>query len=368
MIEKIMFHINSLGYGGAERVVLNLAKHFSLRGINVLIATEWEANEEYDCPVNVKRIHVGLEENEENKSNSAKRKIRKNRLHQLINKEQPDVVLSFCRNANFRAILAAQGTKVPVIFSVRNDPKTDYASLKNNILGKMLYKRALGGVFQTEEAADFFSTSIKKKSKVILNPLNEKYLSIEPASSRKKTIVTVGRLTSAKDQIVLIKAFEMLSKDYPEYELHIYGEPSEDRTIDMLTTYISEHNLSKQVILKGVSNQLEKDIIDAGMFVLPSRYEGMPNALMEAMAMGLPVISTDCPCGGPATIIRNNENGILVPVGDITAMSEAIRYYIDNPDKAQLYGEKALEIVKEANPTVVADTWLQYIEKRLNMI
>ena len=368
MIHKIMIHINSMGKGGAERVVANLAACFVQKEIEVVVATEWNAEDEYSLDERVRRVHVGLMPEEEHLGRYTLRRIRKNRLHNLIIKEKPDVVLAFCRNANFRAIAAAVGTGVPVIYSVRNDPVTYYSSFKEKTLASVLYKKAAGGVFQTNDAVTFFSAAIRNKATVIMNPLGEKYLHLSQAQTRRKAIVSVGRITDAKGQITLIKAFEKLSGDYPEYSLEIYGEPSEDNTCDILAEYVSEHKLSERVFFKGNSNTLEKDIIDAAVFVLPSKYEGMPNALMEAMAMGLPVISTDCPCKGPAMLINEGENGYLVPVGDEAAMADKIKFFLDNPSVAQKCGQKAAEIVQKADPEAVADRWLEYIEKCIPVV
>lgn len=360
MIKKILFHINSLGKGGAERVVANLSEEFVKKDIEVMIATEWTAADEYPVSDKIRRIHVGLEEQEERLAGGVQRKIRTKRLHELIVKEKPDVILSFCRNANYRAILAARGTKVPVIVSVRSDPYVDYASKKQKIISSLLYGRAAGAVFQTEYARDFFPKSVRQKSKVILNPLHEKYLSVPKAEKRRKAIVTAGRFHEAKDHIVLIKAFERLMNEFPEYVLEIYGDASEDNTHLFIKEHIKAHSLQERVILKGNSNHLEKDLADAAVFVMSSKYEGMPNALMEAMAMQIPVISTDCPCGGPRTLIDDGVNGLLVHVGDDEEMAVAIRKVLSEPERAEELAISAGEIIKKAAPDLIAGQWLEY--------
>lgn len=365
MINKIMFHVNSLGKGGAERVIINLAEQFIKKGIEVIIATEWQADDEYVPAKEVRRIDVGLTAKEETFGRRKKQTIRKNRLRELIVKEKPDVVLAFCRNANYRAVMAASGTKVPCIVSVRNDPKIYYASKVQRVLSHLMYGKADGIVFQTGEAAEFFSKSIQNKSRVILNPISDKYLNLTGVASRRRTIVSVGRITDAKDQITLIKAYEKLisiNTSYKDFVLEIYGERGEDNTKDILEKYIIDHKLSDNIIFKGLSSQLEKDIIDDYMFVLPSKYEGMPNALLEAMVLGLPVISTDCPCGGPRMLIEDGVNGYLVPVGDEDSMCDRMKKFIDDGDKATSMGHKAAEVVERVLPEKIADEWLDYIE------
>ncbi len=364
MVSKIMFHINSLGKGGAERVVVNLSEEFAKMGKEVVIATEWKAKDEYPLPDEVRRLSAGLEKEEEKLPGGKQRKLRTKRLHELIVREKPDVVLSFCRNANYRAVLAAEGTKTPVIVSVRSDPYVDYASAKQKLLSRFLYGRAAGAVFQTDYARDFFSKKLQKTSAVILNPLHRQFLSLTKAERRKKEIVTAGRFHEAKDHIVLIRAFERIMEEYPEVTLKLYGEASEDNTYHLIREHIKAHCLQDRVLLMGNSSHLERDLIDAAGFVLSSKYEGMPNALMEAMAMQLPVISTDCPCGGPRTLIKDGVNGLLVPVGDDGAMAEAIRRVLSEPERAEEMAVHAGEIVKKAAPDRIAREWLDYIEKR----
>lgn len=363
-VEKIMFHINSLGKGGAERVIVNLSEQLSFMGIDCVIATEWKDADEYPLDSSVRRIDVGVGADEEKYSSSRLRSVRRKLLNEAIVSEKPDALVCFCRNANYRGILAAKGTGVPVIISVRSDPKIDYASSKQKVLSGILYKKADGAVFQTEEARDFFPEGLRKKSKIILNPLNDKYINIPDVApeNRRKAIVTAGRFHEAKDQLVLIKAFERLMDDYKDVNLELYGARSEDNTYDVIMDYVNEHKLTDRVLFMGNSNELEKLIVDASVFVLSSKYEGMPNALMEAMAMKLPVVSTDCPCGGPRMLIKDGENGYLVPVGDDKAMAEAIRKHLDNPEKADAMGKEAGKIAKDARPQRIALEWLEYIE------
>lgn len=365
MIKKIAFHINSLGKGGAERVIANLSKEFIKKNIDVVIATEWVAKEEYELDEKVRRTDVGLSDKEEQLSRISKLKLREKKLIRFLTEEKPDVLISFTRNSNYRAVLAANKTKTPVIFSVRSDPNTDYGSFVHKMFANNLYKKANGGVFQTKQALEFFNKKIGEKSVVILNPLNEYFLDLEDVTYRDKEIVTAGRFNRAKDQITLIKAFELIKDKYPEYLLKLYGDRSEDNTFDLINDYVTTHDLKDRVHFMGNSSCLWKDIIHSSVFVLSSIYEGMPNALMEAMAMGIPVVATDCPCGGPDYLIRDGVNGYLVPVGDYKKMAERISNYLDNMDNAELIAKKGKEIAEKAKPEVIADEWISYIEKVL---
>ena len=375
-MNKILFHINSLGKGGAERVVSLLSGEFVKDNMEVVIATEWVEKEEYLISDRIRRIHVGLNEKQEQASSLAKQWYRMANLRKAIREEKPDIVLSFCIKANYRATMATAGMKVPVITSVRSDPKIDYVGKKNEIVNKLFFNRAEGCVFQTEEARSFFDEVLQKKSTIICNPVNEKFLNAKRLDSKKK-IVCVGRLVRSKNQMLLVKAFEEVLKKYPDYQLYFYGDGSNDECKGLLLDYVEktkivvnnvideeankELSLKEAVHFMGISNTLEKDIADAAMFVLPSDYEGMPNALMEAMTLGLPAISTDCPCGGSRYWIKHKENGQLFPVGDVKALTEALLYYIENPDVAEENGKKARETLQSATLDKVYAEWKNYM-------
>lgn len=363
-MHKIMFHINSLGKGGAERVVSLLANEFARRGNEVIVATEWFDEEEYDVESKVKRIHAGLSEKQEKGNRIAKQWNRIQNLRRILRQEEPDVILSFCAKANYRAMMASAGAGIPVIVSVRNDPKRDYVGIYKSIMNKLFLNRAAGCVFQTEEAKDFFDEVLQEKSTIICNPVNEKYLQAKRKTPEKK-IVCVGRLVAQKNQMLLVNAFEKILEKYPDYHLYLYGDGSNDECKDELLQYVNAKSLKGNIHFMGLSSTLEVDMADAAMFVLPSNYEGMPNALMEAMALGLPVISTDCPCGGSRYWIKPGNNGQLVPVKNVNSMVQAIEYYIRNPQEAEQMGARAKERLREATLERIFKQWTDYIEKTI---
>lgn len=386
-IRKIMFHLNSLGKGGAERVVSLLANEFVKDGTEVVIATEWYSEEEYDLDSKVKRIHAGLSKVQEKGSRTAKQWYRMENLRKVLLQEKPDVLLSFCVKANYRAMMAATGTGIPVIVSVRNDPKIDYVGKVNSLMNKLFLNRAAGCVFQTEEAQEFFDDILQKKSIIICNPVNEKYLKATRKTPEKK-IVCVGRLVAQKNQMLLVNAFEKILENYPDYHLYLYGDGSDDECKEELLQYVEEKevktvtwqaeddgSVKKGILIKlknrvhfmGLSSTLETDMADAAMFVLPSNYEGMPNALMEAMALGLPVISTDCPCGGSRYWITHGQTGQLVPVKNVEEMAKAIEFYIENPAKAEKMGAEARKRLQEATIDKIFKQWKLYIRKTLKL-
>lgn len=362
-MRKIVFHLNCLEQGGAERVVTTLANHFAGDGCQVWIATEWTGENEFTVDERICRVHVGLTGKQEKQSRVRQFFSRIQNLRGFLKKERPDIVIAFAQKANYRALMATVFTKIPVIVSVRTDPYQDYAGWKNKLLLSLFFPKAAGSVFQTEGAKSFFSKKIQQKSKIILNPINDKYSNAPKTERRRKAVVQSGRLLRLKNQMLLAEAFEIVHREYPEYVLEIYGGDSGDGTRQELENYIEKKQAHAYIRLMGASDELEKQMADAAVFAFSSDWEGLPNALMEAMALGLPVISTDCPCGGPATLIQNEVNGLLVPVRDREAMATGIRRLIEDREFAEGLGKKAAELGKTAGTAAICEQWKQYIEE-----
>ena len=352
---KILFAIDTLGKGGAERVISNLANYFTNEN-NVLIMTLRQVPTAYELDSRINIINV-----EKQNKNKIAREIENIRnIEKIVNEYSPDIIVTFLPAMTYRLMLANRKCKKKVIISVRNNPKVEYSNILKRILMKILYSKADGFVFQTEEAKSFFSKKIQNKSVIIPNPINEKFI-IEPfKGERKKEIVSVGRLEEQKNQQLLIRAFSKLSKEYNDYKLVIYGEGSERENLENL---VKDLNIENNVELPGETDDIKNKIYDASLFVLSSNYEGMPNALMEAMALGIPVIATDCPCGGPRFLISNNQNGILVPIDDEDKMKEAIEKLLDNKELANTLSLNANKISVKLHPQKILEAWEKYIKE-----
>ena len=334
-MQKIAFHLNSLQQGGAERVVSNLANRFAKEGYEVVIATEWYGTDEFALDQKVRRVHVGLTKEDENRSRISKMLRRIWYLRRFMKKEKPDVVVAFTRGVLYRALAAGIGTGIPVVISVRTDPVGHYDKKADKLRIPLLFPHAAGCVFQTEGAKAFFAPYLQENSRIILNPLNPKYVGVAEPAVRTKDVVQSGRLVDFKNQPMLIRAFLKVHEKHPDYTLKIYGPDSKDGTKEILESIIHENHAEDFVKLMGGSNTLEKDLADAALYAFSSDWEGLPNALMEAMALGLPVVSTDCPCGGPKTLIEDGVNGLLVPIMDEKAMTDGILRLIEDRELAE---------------------------------
>lgn len=362
-MRKIAFHLNCLEQGGAERVVTNLANQFAGQGYEVLIATEWYGENEFQTDPRVRRVHVGLREADHHRHRLVQFLLRVKYLRQFLKEEKPDILIPFARKALYRGLMAAYFDKTPVLISIRTDPAGHYEEKSDKIQIPLLFPRADGCVFQTEGAREFFAPRLQKNSRIILNPIHPKYIGVPRPETRNKTVVQSGRLVDFKNQPMLIRAFVEVHKKHPDYDLKIYGGDSFDGTKEILEALIAENQAQDYIHLMGASDTLEKDLVDAALFAFTSDWEGLPNALMEAMALGLPIVATDCPCGGPRTIMTDGVDGLLIPIKDQRALEDGINRLIEDPELAERLGREARKIADRANGEAVFAQWKDYIEE-----
>ena len=362
-MKTIAFHLNNLERGGAERVVVNLSNRFVAEGYRVLIATEEYGTHEYEHDARVERVHAGLLP-EDKKANRARQFIlRVKRLRAFLDTYRPDVIVTFSHKCDYRALMAAKGTDIPVVVAIRTNPHVFYASRVNRMLVKHLFPRASGAVFQTRDQQAYFADTLKKNTTIILNPVDPKYFTPETPTEREKSIVHHARLVYFKNQELLIRAFLRVHRAHPDYVLRIYGDDSGDGTKEKLEALIEKEGAGDKVFLMGGDHAFEKEIPKGAVYAFTSDWEGMPNSLLEAMAMGMPVVATDCPIGGPRTVIRDGENGLLVPIGEEAALAKSLTRLIEDPALARRLGEEAAKIRADASPDAVFAKWREYLEK-----
>jgi len=345
---KIIFMIDNMnGFGGAQRVISSLANEASKNNVQVLliltgdsIISVYELNKE---------IEISCYETEKSKWKSKIGKIVY--IRSKIKKFKPTIIIPFLTMVNIMAIIASFGLNIPLLLSERNDP--DKCSKLEKILSRFLYRFSNGIVVQTEEISKKISSFYRKKIYIIPNPITETNF-VKKDYSQKKRIIAVGRLNEQKNYPLMIEAFSELLKEHPEYILEIFG------------IGILEEKLKNLVISKGLSNSIMffgnvKNIIEveiaADFFLMTSNYEGMPNALAEAMSIGLPCISTNCDGGGAANLIVTGENGQLIEKGNINQLLVAMEKYVKDVTFAEKMGKNAKEITKQLNVKMIMSMW-----------
>lgn len=354
--KKIYFYISNLAKGGAERVCINLAEYFHSSGYDVAIITSYKSNEEYNLSSKIRRILL----NETYYSGNIiyRNLILIKRLRQIIKIDKPDIIISFMAESNLRLLLSTIGLDVTRIVSVRNDPDEEYKGLIGRIVGKLILPTANGCVYQTEQAKNWFPKKLRDKSAVIKNPVREEVFNItrNPVTGR---IINIGRLEDQKNQKMLINSFEIVLEKYPKADLLIYGEGG---LRDELEKIIANKGLNDNIKLCGYFNDIGSTLSKADIFILSSDYEGLPNSLMEALSAGVPCISTDCPCGGPKSLIVNGVNGILVPTNDESKLAEAIIDLLSDDSKKENLSKNAKEFSKDYSTEIINNEWKDYLE------
>lgn len=367
-MRRLIFLTLSLTRGGAERVICNMCNEYFSKKDEVTIISLMAAKPEYELEPNIRVLYVD-QTAEQYQEGLGKRFLRRRRgllwLLERIEADEGriDALISFLPEPNFIITSLYKKCAYPVIISVRNDPAREYGSKVRQLLMRMLYKHADGYVFQTEQAKEYFSFSrhITECATVIPNPLGRQFLNVGHTENRRAEIAVVGRLEKQKAPLCAIAAFDRIQDRFPEYSLCFYGEGS---LREQMQAEIERLGLQSRILLKGNVEQVQEIVCDASLYVLCSEYEGMPNALMEAMAMGIPCIATDCPCGGPGFLIRPKENGILVPVGDVQKLAEAMGYMLEHREEAERMGRNARKIAQKLDPGQIYGEWDHYLEWR----
>lgn len=342
--------------GGAQRVIAQLAANWNSRGVVCSVVCMHPDMVFYSLPEAIACYDVP----NFTSNNIADKLKRYWYLRKLLKKIKPDVVLAMPEEIGIYAILAMLGTGIPVVVSERNNPWVMPYKKISRFLRRVAYPFAKGLIFQTEQTASFFSKSQQKKGIVLPNPLDISRLPEVYTGEREKTVVSAGRLDTQKNFPLLIEAFGLFHKAHPDYKLVIYGEGSKRAELETLATQmLPEDSWS----MPGRVDDLPQRICRCAIFALSSDFEGIPNVLIEAMAVGTPSVSTDCAPGGAASLISNGENGILVPVGDACALAQGLSYMVDYPVKAASMAKKAVSIRAILDVNSVAADWLDYLIK-----
>lgn len=363
MKNKIMFYTMSLQKGGAERVITTLSNYL-IKKYDVTIVTNLNTPSHYQLDKKIKHIKLDKLKGTNKMARYCNKilKVRTKKLKKIIEQEQPSIIIAFLPEPSFRVLSIKDKLNIPVIISDRNDPKVEYKNILINKKMKKLYRKADGFVFQTDEAMNYFNGIIKCESIIIPNPINDKFIKKPYSKKRKKEIVTVGRLEKQKNQKLLINSFEEISDKYPEYKLYIYGE---GKLKNKLIKHINKINMNDKVYLMGKSDKIEDEIYKSNIFVLSSDYEGMPNALMEAMALGLPCISTNCSGGGAKFLIENDINGILIDNKSPKSIANAMERIINDENFANKIAENANKISEKYNCEYICKQWENFIENKI---
>ncbi len=355
IIEKkeIIIITTALGNDGAERVLTELANEWVRHGHKVMVVqTDYNkdsCNYSLDKRVKLTNLHF----NRKNRFQWYLREI--NYIVKLLKKHRNAVALAFLSRSFYILAICSLFVKNKLIFSERNDPSRWPKRLFQRKMRDYAFNMADICVFQTEDAKKYFPSKVQKKGVVIPNPCNPDLPEIY-CGERRKVIVSASRLTDQKNLGMMIKAFSVFIKKHPDYKLEIYGEGEERKNLEKM---IMDMKLQNSVSLPGFAENIHEKMRDCAMYVCSSDYEGISNSMIEALGMGLPTISTDCPVGGAREVITDGENGLLVPVGDIEALHKAMTRVIEKKGLSDKLSHNAYHIRDKLQIGNIGDKWLE---------
>lgn len=357
--KHIAFYIGSLHKGGAERVFVNLAEYFAQEGYRVTMVTQYRKEDEYPLPEQIARVISEIDEKEITGSRVRNFCRRVKKLHAIWRQYQPELVLSCIGKNNFMTVVTTMGTRTRPVVSVVGEAREEYPNRLMRVLANLLFPFASGLILQTERSRDFFSGRVGERAVILPNSLNPDFVKPRYEGERERRIVSVGRMDENKNHEMMIRAFAALRDRYPEYVLTIYGD---GELHSYLKGLAEELGVGERVELPGVIPNVAERIEKAAMFLLTSYSEGVSNALIEALATGLPVIATDVPSGGTVELMSDGVNGLIIPVGDQKALEVAMDRLLADPAYAQQLGREAAKIQERLAPERVNRLWKEYFE------
>lgn len=386
--------------GGAERVAAQLVNHMNSQGANttfVLTADKKDEVVRSDLNDNIPLILL----KEDLKSETSLEKVKYfpvklisrilGRAFEKLNKSVPaDIAkmtmiwqyhreIKYFRNIMLKnpeltvitflqptipiVLLAAKGLPNKIIISERCDPHRLMKKRYGRAFIEKYYMRADVVVFQTEDAKKVYPKCISKKGIVIPNPIKNN-LPQPFTGQRNNNITTFCRISKQKNLPLLLEAFSRLHIDYPEYVLRIIGDApnAEDKEVlANLKDRIKQLDLEEYVHFEPFKANVHEIIKEDAMYVNSSDYEGISNAMLESLAIGMPSVCTDCPIGGARATIKNGENGLLVPIQDVDSMYKAMKKIIDDKSLSAKLSENAVKVREELSLDRIAKRWEELI-------
>jgi GalNAc-alpha-(1->4)-GalNAc-alpha-(1->3)-diNAcBac-PP-undecaprenol alpha-1,4-N-acetyl-D-galactosaminyltransferase len=361
---RIAFVIYSLGAGGAERVASTLINYWVSVGQQVTLVTLDSVEKDfYPIDTRVKRVALHLASESKNGREFIGNNLQRVKsLRGLFRSFEFDVVVSFIDKINVLVLLATLGLGVPVIVSEHTDPRKYAVGSVTAGLRRVLYPSARAVVVLTAGIGRWARKIVRKESiYVIPNPISSQFLvnHLSNGTTAHHTVVGMGRMGPEKGFDRLLTAFANCAERHPDWILRIVGEGTERSRLHALAVKLG---LESRIRLDTVTKEPEKVLHDSDLFVLSSRYEGFPMALLEAMACGLPVISFDCP-SGPREMIRDGIDGVLVPPDDVGALANAMGSLMGDPEERRRLATRAVEVRERFGLPRVMAMWSEVLRQ-----
>ena len=320
--KKILIAIHGLAHAGAERVAAAWANYLAGQGHAVAVLVYACGEDTYELDKRVRIVPIANTLEEYVKTPKPKQLLR---IRKLIRQEKPQVMISFLPKMQITMMLATWGLRIKRVETVRNNPWTDTDIAGKRPLWDMCFRRSDAIIVQTKEQAQYFSQSLQKKITVISNPISDNFIDRQKLyqSEGIHKFVSVARLSAQKNYPMMIRAFTKATRKDPSYKLDIYGAGTPE-TVKELQSLISQLGMEQSITLCGWKKNISEMLPSYDAFLMSSNYEGMPNALAEAMTTGLVCLSTDCKTG-PKDMIDHGVNGYLAMTGSVDSFAEQIQ-------------------------------------------
>jgi GalNAc-alpha-(1->4)-GalNAc-alpha-(1->3)-diNAcBac-PP-undecaprenol alpha-1,4-N-acetyl-D-galactosaminyltransferase len=382
---RLTLVIYSITSGGAERVMSILANYWVAKDWEITLLTFDDGSVPvfYDLDSRIHQLPLAIAARSSNPIQALQHNWHRiQKLRSAIVASHPDAVLSFTDTVNVLVLLAMRGLKIPVVVSERNDPGNFPIGRIWSQLRRWSYSFADRIVVQTQRALDYFPPQIQARSDIIPNPvllpshilphptaegllgdrcefLNSAIREGSEKPLERRSLIAMGRLEPQKGFDLLLQAFANLKNEYPDWTLTILGEGTLRSDLESLCKKLG---LGDRVNLPGRIKNPYPVLKQADIFIMSSRFEGFPNALCEAMACGLPVISTDCP-SGPREIIRSEIDGLLIPNEDLSALTAAMKRLMTHADERQRLSVNALKITERFALDKIMHRWENLLDQ-----
>ena len=349
-MKRIAIIAHGLSDGGAERVAALLSNKLHQQGYEILLIAAYSMERVYNLSEGIEYKYIRKGRNK--LLRFLKRTIE---IDKLVSQYHSDIIISFIINETILTIIK---NRIPVVFSLRIDPAKATEKWRNRLFCSFVYSKAKAIVFQTPNARDFFTEKIKNKGFVIGNPLSPN-LPYWNANNHEKRIITACRLTEQKNLPMLISGFSIFEKKHSDYSLWIYGEGPLKNELAVLSNRL---NIRNKVYFPGFVDNIHDIMAHSAVFALTSNYEGLSNSMLEALAIGIPTVCTDCPPGGAKIYIKNHENGILIPMNDAEALANSFCELIENKQFSLDTKKKANTIRELLSEDRVFNAWKYVLE------
>ena len=361
--QHILFLVSGMGSGGAERVASTLSNYWVEKGYRVTLMPTFSGRG--DCIYHLDdRVELEFlaDRVSSTKQSIWNRLCRFWVLRKAIQQYNPDVIVSFLTNVNVVAVLSAFGSKTPVIVSERTYPPKYPLGFALEILRRLVYPYAAAVVLQTEQGLAWLKGRVSQNNGVVIpNPVTYPMVDSTPIvmpkniiNEARKICLAVGRLEEGKRFSEIISAFNTIASKFPDWDLVILGEGPER---DHLEQKASCLGLQDRVYFPGRVGNVSDWYFCAEAYVMNSRFEGFPNTLLEAMAHGMPVISSDCDTG-PKEIITDSIDGLLVDTfGVQSELSSAMEKIFEDPIFSRSLGRSATGVRKKFSMDSIGSKW-----------